>query len=1152
MLPRLPPDCFEEPVRVTTTAVPVPPDRTSVSSRLGSAARSPWAILGVLAALALAALLTNSPGQYIGDNRFEFFWAPADLLVRHLGIWEPSRGLGRMRWDFWPATTSYLAVLRGIGLSPALAERVWHATLITTGGVGVASLVRFFRPRIDVEHWAAALLYAFGPFSALFLLPSNLYIGYCFAPWLLLVFLRGVTADRPWRWAAVFALLIFIPGNMNYPALVFAVLPILPASLYLVLVERRASWRTVIGWIVRAAGLTILVSAAALATTMFSNEINRENLLVTETAVDISRGSSWSESWRGFGFWLAYWSDARGVVLPQFGSYFWAPVVAATFVAPILAVGAVWRTRWRPRLLFAVMLVLGLTLMVGAFPVGRSTPYGRTLLWVYDRVPGILALRSGHKAGALVALAVSALAGVAVAGLVAWASARRTATDSRAGTRSLARLAVLAFIGGGLVLSCYPFWYGKVFAPIEGTKGIPSYWSDAFDWVNDQPGDGRALVLPSTVDGAYRWGSTGGDDILEANFDRWLVAPGQLSTWQGTEEAANAVASLDQYLSAGRYERGVIGPIARRLGIRFVVIRNDLDWAPIDRARPRSFQPLRADPDLRLVGTFGRRGENVVDRHRPSALEPGVPPVQVYEVRTYAGLARATTAPPLVVLGDGAAWSGLSLGGLFDRTGGLRYASGISDRELERELEGGSAVVITDTNRRRENKIPLRDATGRGGATVTRAERLADRERVLFAGSPQQSAAWFRDADRIVATDYGLPQRPQPQYRPSNAFDGDVTTAWRFSPLTATTHWVRARFREPRVLDTVDIVGAPAVPSTRYPNPFRVTAVSVELSDGTELPVVLTDDRATVELPQVATDSLTVRITATAGSGVRPYGLAEISVEGLDLRERIEVPTELARRAARTPSVRAALADAPVVFQFGRTTRVEDTIVERTLSRRFPTIGSREYQVWGRVERDRRTPSPVVEELLADAEAGADPPVCRDVGLTIDGAPVLVRADPPMIAAGGPVPDEGPVGSVAFVGCDTVELGEGDHELDTGVDSLVRRVWLATGLPPTGREGRVVEQGRRRAAVDLSVTTPGPGWVMAGFSSDPRWEAAVGDRAQRPPTTLDAQAAWPIERAGTVEVAARFSAQRTYVAALLVTLLGLGLCLVLIVRGRLR
>ncbi len=261
--------------------------------------------------------MTSASGRYIGDNRFELYWAPFELLERHLAIWDSTRGLGRPRWDFWPATTAVIAVLRGIGLGPELAERIWHTALLTTAGVGAAAALRLFRPRIGIEHWVAAFLYAFGPFAAVYLLPTNLFVGHAFAPWFLFAFVKGVRGDTPLRWAALFALLVFVPGNMNYPALLFAALPIVPAALYLTLVDRSVAWGRIFRWVGAAAVLTLLVSAAALVTVRASSAINDENLALTETVREINRTSSWSESWRGLGFWGAYWGDSRARSSPS-------------------------------------------------------------------------------------------------------------------------------------------------------------------------------------------------------------------------------------------------------------------------------------------------------------------------------------------------------------------------------------------------------------------------------------------------------------------------------------------------------------------------------------------------------------------------------------------------------------------------------------------------------------------------------------------------------------------------------------------------------------------------------------------------------------------------------------------------------------------
>ena len=59
-----------------------------------------------------------------------------------------------------------------------------------------------------VFEWTGSALATAATF-AVYLVPSNLYIAYALAPWLLLTFIAGVTGEKPWRWAAVFALLIF-------------------------------------------------------------------------------------------------------------------------------------------------------------------------------------------------------------------------------------------------------------------------------------------------------------------------------------------------------------------------------------------------------------------------------------------------------------------------------------------------------------------------------------------------------------------------------------------------------------------------------------------------------------------------------------------------------------------------------------------------------------------------------------------------------------------------------------------------------------------------------------------------------------------------------------------------------------------------------
>lgn len=1097
---------------------------TTAGAGLRARVSRPVVLLGAAIALvALASVLLSAPGRYVGDNRFELYWSPFDLLRRHLAVWDATRGLGRPRWDFWPVPAAAMALLRGLGLGPALSERIWHATLLTTAGTGMVAALRCFRPRIGIEHWIAAALYAFGPFAAVYLLPTNLFVGHAFAPWFFVAFVLGVRGDRPWRWAALFALLVFVPGNMNYPALMFAALPIVPAALYLVLVERTVTWRRVLTWLASAAALSLVVSAAALVTTNAAAAINDENLALTETVREISRPSSWPESWRGLGLWLAYWGDSRGAIVPQFARFFWTPVVLLTFAAPLAALAVLWRSRWRPRLLFAAVMLLGLVLMVGAYPLGDTSPYGRLLLWGFDHFPGFVAIRSGHKAGVMVAFGVAALAAVGALGALR-AVGRMTGSPGRVRAVRVGALATVVVV---LAAGSFPFWTGRLYSPDEGARAIPEYWQEAAEWLDSRPGDGRVLVLPSTAYGAYTWGDTG-DDILEGLITRPTISRGLLSLWSGTAEGANLVAALDDYVGSGSYEPGVLGPIAARLGVRYVLVRNDLDWATTRRPRPAALDTLRADPDLTAVRAFGAPGEHVLSGGTDTPDEASLPPIEVFTVDTFAGVARAETAPPLLVSGDGDAWPGLAAGGFLDRDGPIRYTGAATTDELERLLAGGSSVVITDTDRRRVRNIPLFDTVARSSYTLAAGEELDRPAQDLFAAAGSRSVAWYPDATRIHASSYGRPPLPQAYLRPSAAFDRDPTTAWEVYPdfVDPVGEWIRVDLRRARRLTSISLTTTSTPPTDAAPDPMRITALEVVLSDGTAIDLPVDDGVGRADLPDRSTTSVEVRITAVAGRDLTPVGLSDVAIDDLDLRESIRMPDDLERRAERDPELAALLEAAPLTFQFARLDPVDDLPVERTIRRRFGVLGARDFVL--------RATGPFAASALSDE--------CRDVGITVDGRPIEVRTSAPTATAESDA-----------TACGSIVLGPGDHTLRVASDSPVRRVWLSSpgAARPPAPQARIRSAERGRADFEVHVTAPTPAYVISGASADPGWTATRDGQDAGVQVSLDGQAAWRVPTGTHVLVGDRTD-QGRYVLALLVSAVGVLGCLVLVVRGRIR
>lgn len=914
-------------------------------------------LAGTLLVLATVAVLTNGWGRYVGDNRFEQYWAPARRIARSFSTWDGSRGLGRVREDFWPGATAPVAVLRGLGLPPWLAEHLWHGLLVATAGFGVVLLVRALRPQVGWEHVFAGLFYAFGPYSATFLIPSNLYLGYALAPWLVLCTLSGLRAQgrARWGWAAGFALLVFAGGNTDPPGVLYVGLPVLLTATYLVVVERSVPWRRALTWGGVTALLCVVVSAAALAKVWIAAATFAQRLGDTESPRVANLASSWPESWRGMGFWLSYFREDGRLARPQGDPYFSSTlVVLATFVPPVVALAVVWLSRWRARLLFAAMALAALVVMVGAFPVGDPFPFGAAVLDAYDRFTLLSSFRGAYKAGAGLVLGVAVLFGVGVA-----AAARRA---GRQATPLGAAVVVASLLVVGVAGT--PFWTGGLYDPDRDMGEVPSYWTDALAYVDGLPGDGRVLVLPSSTRTQYRWGWTG-DDV----FDALLARPHAVDTAVplSTPEAANLLAALSNRITDETYTVGSLPAIARRLGIEHVVIRNDLDWQAMGRPRPSQLQELRSDPGLRLDRTFGRNGENTTtlgDEGELAEQEANLAPVEVYEVLESApGLAARAPAPPVLVSGDGEAWADLADLGLLEGTGPVRYTAQLDPEEATAALEQGGRPVITDTNRRRLTIV--------AGFEVDRSRTLAEGEdlgrptRSLFGGEGTESVVRYEDATTIGT---GGTERSvsgyEPWVRPANAFDGDPDTAWRTPRLESPVgRSVRVDLREPATIESVTVSDArELLPGS------EVAEVAVELSDGTVVPVSLAETgTATVELDEpVEASWVRVRITAATGNVTDGAGISEVDL-GLDLVEEVQLPDDLVAAAAEDDELAAALADAPLTYAFSRVVGNGPVAEEPSLRRRFRTPATpdeRSYELSGRIGLSSTTADEEVDALL--------------------------------------------------------------------------------------------------------------------------------------------------------------------------------------------
>ncbi len=186
-----------------------------------------------------------------------------------------------------------------------------------------------------------------------------------------------------------------------------------------------------------------------------------------------------------------------------------------------------------------------------------------------------------------------------------------------------------------VAITAVPFWTGHLYDDAQGYKAVPAYWTQAVDYVDSQPDQGRVLLLPGSTRTQYRWGWVG-DDIIDAMLTKDHAVDTAIPLRE--PEAANLPAPG---LRRRRGRRHLPAPgshrprFLRRLGITTVLIRNDMDWAATRTLRPAQLDALRADPDLHLLQTFGAIGENTTaptDHTTDGNRERELPPVEIYSV----------------------------------------------------------------------------------------------------------------------------------------------------------------------------------------------------------------------------------------------------------------------------------------------------------------------------------------------------------------------------------------------------------------------------------------------------------------------------------------------------------------------------------------
>lgn len=941
--------------------------------------------LGLALACYVTALL-QQPGLIVAETKIDLFVSPTAFLSDVLSAWTPSESFGHV-WAgqyggyLWPMAP-FFALGHTLGVPMWIVGRLWLGSLMALAAWGIVRLLDALvgRPR-GMAQIAAGVLYAFNPYVVTYAGRTSItLLAYAALPWLLLCVHRGVRDPRGWWWPAAFALVLTSTGGgVNVAVTAWLLL----GPTLLLVYERTVAaiaWRAIGRFLARTAVVGLATSLWWLAAVAVHVRYAQDFLPFTEQPGTIWSTTSVSETLRLLGFWTSYiglgYTGVQRSFQADAGVYLrLVPVVAASFAVPALSLlSFAWTRRARYASFFLALVLMAVLVMAVGFPEGTPLRSGAT--FTYNHVAAVRFLRTTYKAGSLLALGLAGLGGLGAA----WAWGRVPAAWGRA---------ALALAGLGLVaLTVWPFVRGVGLDRQLAFKRVPAAWTQvARDLDRTLPANARAMVLPGTLFGAYRWGGTY-DPILPALTSR-PVAERVIVPFSDLR-AYDLQQTTDALVSQQRALPGQLPALLELEGVGALVAAADDD-------RSRSGGPSAADAALVLARQgYGARparaygplltvppGEGTI------AAAARLPQVRRYTVRTHGIVRVLPQAPQTIIDGSAQAIADLAAFGALPRTRVLRYAADLTPAALRVQAARGADIVISDSNRRRIFVAArMRADTGytlgpRDGISQDATQLNAFAAR----GNDAQTVALLGGGVRSITAPYSPGFAQFPERRPFAAIDGDPRTAWLADrALAVSRRRLQIDLDRPRDVGHVDLL--PYADSRGTPDRISVNGRAFAVRPGwNRLQLGLRHVSQLV----VVIDHVRLPPTGKGGAG----GIRELRIPGVHPTETLRTPV-LAETAARG----ADLGRTSLTYLFDRTTgddpsRPRVVVAERQRGyvrdqedgelgwrRAIDPPAARRWRVQARTRIAPRTPDSAIDALV-----GARGPVRFDSSSRFEGRP---------------------------------------------------------------------------------------------------------------------------------------------------------------------
>lgn len=874
------------------TRPPAPPERP----RRPAAERERWWVLFVWL-LALIIFLATGTGRMIFDTKLGVDINAAEFYARLWPLWNPLEWFGALQDQYIgyaiPMAPFFLAG-QLLHVPIWIIERLWLSLLVAVGFWGVVKLAAALRVGSASSRLLAGAVFALWPtFTIVIGSTSAAVLPGVLAPWAVLPLVSAVHGRSPAaRAAARSGVAIMLMAGVNAASTLSAL--VLPA-LYIVTHTRGRQRVSLCLWWGAAVGAA---TAWWLIPLVLQSRYSFDFLPYVEQAATTTGTASAAAFLRGSSNWTAYfnlgtpWLPAGWAMVASPAAVLASAAAAATGLYGVARRDMPER-RW---------LCLSLALAAGAALAGYWGPLGGPLHAQVDQLlNGPLApLRSVYKLEPAVAVVLAL--GCAHAMARCWQGTFRSpGRRPRRVAATIVTAPVVALVLAGLAL---PYLTGQILQPGSFTR-VPGYWYQVADYLAAHSPAQTALVIPADSHGEYLWGDPIDDPLESLASSPWaernLVPYGGagsqelLDTAETAFESGELVPGLAAFLS--------------RAGIRYVVVRNDLNPGLLGYTPPQVVHDTLALSGFRRVAAFGPLVAGPPASPQapwpPAGSQPSYPAAEVYQA---ASPAQRPTSPvsalPVsnTVLVNGGPDSLLQLAG-------RRVLHSSQPAVIAGDPLSGtpSLWAVTDGQRRADNAFGL--VNSNISYTYTATQDNPPDDPLGAAGQPpsqllpvpaagHQTVAVLSGAAQVTASSYGSWLTQEPQADPVNAFDGNPRTAWvEGSATTPVGQWIQISFDHPMSLPaSIGVQLLDDIPSRSVADQLRVSTAAGSVT--TTLPPA----NATQRLGVAPGPTKWLRVTIVGASGVVPgnpgAGIRDVLIPGVRVTRYLQPAQDAAGQHA--------------------------------------------------------------------------------------------------------------------------------------------------------------------------------------------------------------------------------------------------------------